>query len=286
MRWNFKESIHLILFEHLFVQNKPLREGALLTAGTFRQKDVRGAKRGNSRGSRVSLKRKLVERHVLLLNVKSRSCDLRTFMSVTGHAEPLWGRKHSFSGNTAFTALSFYVPPRSHRELLYFTTCNAKAYDRYATRAVFHRRHRLRTAIYLFRDTVFALARRNIARELRRKAVSRARVFRNAFRRSPPGGGSFVSSRERRIPDFEARARRNSSREFPLFAEESAVAENKERLKRHTYARRYYYVAGIKLRTKTLVLARRIKTSRKRIEIILNCGIIITGHGDSVKIMH
>lgn len=59
---------------------------------------------------------------------------------------------------------------------------------------------RLLSAIYLFRDTVFALARQNIARGGKEKRWH-TQVFRDAFWRSPLG--SFISSRGRKILDFE-----------------------------------------------------------------------------------
>lgn len=128
--------------------------------------------------------------------------------------------------------------------------------NRYVTFVVFHVRPCLPSAIYLFRDTMFAFARQNIAEEGKEKRW-RARVFRGAFRRSPLG--SFISSHERRISDFEiysGYAAKFARRISSLFAGGSAAAENKDTL--NTPVRRYYYivrVTGIKLKIQMLILA-------------------------------
>jgi len=124
-----------------------------------------------------------------------------------------------FSGNTTFIAFSFYEP-REVPKLLYFTTCNEGVRSIRDMRCLLSR-FCLLSAIYLFRDTVFALARQNIAREGKGK---RTQVFHDA---SWSSSGSFVSSHERKILDFEIYAVKFVRTNF-LFAEASAVAENKD----------------------------------------------------------
>jgi len=119
-------------------------------------------------------------------------------MSIIGHAKPLW-RKHDFP--VIPHLLSFlFMSPREVSKLFYFATCIVPRKGR-SIRDVRRLLPQfcLLSAIYLFRDTVFAFARQNIARRVRKSGMC-ARVFRDAFRWSPV---SFISSRERRILDFE-----------------------------------------------------------------------------------
>jgi len=131
-------------------------------------------------------------------------------MSIIGHAKPLW-RKHDFPVIPHLLPFLF-MSPREVSKLFYFATCIVPCEGK-SIRDVhcLPPRFCLLSAIYLFRDTVFAFARQNIAR-IARKSGMCARLFRDA-------PVSFISSRERRILDFES-TRRNSRISSP-FVEKS-----------------------------------------------------------------
>lgn len=141
-------------------------------------------------------------------------------MSVISYAEPFC-RKHGFP--VILHLLSFLFMSLEKPRSFSILQCATKACDRYATCVVFYLGS-VSCRQFICLETRYLLSQDKTSREEVKESARRFFTMRLGSRQV-----SFISSRERRILDFEIYVTKFVGTNF-LFAEASAVAENKDTL--------------------------------------------------------